>query len=128
MYQSAKAAFLSLNPFWHDAARSLGASPLRVFCTITLPLAWPGLVAGAVLAFARALGEFGATILVAGNISGKTTTMPTAIYMAAEGGDMQTAGFYSLLLGVVNFAFLIALNMWARQRMETLAPSATSRH
>jgi molybdate transport system permease protein len=116
MYQSAKAAFLSLNPAWHDAARSLGASWARVFWTVSLPLAWPGLAAGAVLTFARALGEFGATIMVAGNISGRTTTMPTAIYMAAEGGDLQLAGFYAALLGVMNLGFLIALSVWTRRQ------------
>ncbi len=116
MYQSAKAAFLSLNPFWQDAARSLGASPMRVFWTITLPLAWPGLAAGAVLTLARALGEFGATIMVAGNISGRTTTMPLAIYTAAEGGDLRIAGIYSALLGALNLVFLIALNHWTRRQ------------
>lgn len=116
MYQSAKAAFLSLNPLWQDVARSLGASPVRVFWTITLPLSWPGLAAGAVLTLARSLGEFGATIMVAGNISGRTTTIPLAIYMAAEGGDLQVAGIYSALLGVVNLIFLVALNHWTRRQ------------
>lgn len=116
MYQSAKAAFLSLDPLWHDAARSLGAPWSRVFWTVSLPLSWPGLAAGAVLTFARALGEFGATIMVAGNISGRTTTMPTAIYMATEGGDLQLAGFYSGLLGLMNLGFLVALSVWTRRQ------------
>jgi len=67
-YQSAKAAFVSVDPLLLDVARSLGAAPARVFWTVTVPLSWPGLAAGAVLSFARALGEFGATIMVAGNI------------------------------------------------------------
>lgn len=116
MYQSAKAAFLSLDPFWQDAARSLGASSWRVFWTITLPLAWPGLAAGAILTLARALGEFGATIMVAGNIKGQTTTMPLAIYMAAEGGDLQVAAIYSALLGALNLVFLVALNHWTQRQ------------
>ena len=70
MYQSAKAAFRGIDTQLEDAARTLGASEGRVFLTITLPLAWHGLAAGVVLSFARALGEFGATIMVAGNIPG----------------------------------------------------------
>ena len=116
MYQSAKASFLSLDPQLQDAARSLGASVPRVFFTVTVPLSWPGLGAGAVLSFARALGEFGATIMVAGNISGQTTTMPTAIYMAAEGGDFKLAGFYSALLAIFNLLFIIGLSAWTRRR------------
>ena len=116
MYQCAKAAFLSLDPHLQDAARSLGASAFRVFWTVTVPLSWPGLVAGAVLSFARAIGEFGATIMVAGNIAGRTTTMPTAIYTAAEGGDLRLAGIYSILLVVFNLLFIIGLSAWTRQR------------
>lgn len=116
MYQSAKAAFLVLDSQLQDAARALGASPLRVLWTIVLPLSWPGLIAGAVLSFARALGEFGATIMVAGNIAGQTTTMPTAIYMAAEAGDLKLAGLYSLALGVFNLCFILGLNIWLRRR------------
>jgi molybdate transport system permease protein len=116
VYQSAKAAFQNVDPLLEGVARALGASPLRVFFSITAPLAAPGLAAGAVLAFARALGEFGATIMVAGNIEGRTTTMPTAIYMAAEGGDLQLAGKYSILLGVANLLFVLAIGLWSRQK------------
>jgi len=84
MYQSAKAAFKSVDENFEKAARTLGASELRIFLTVTLPLAWPGIVAGLVLSFARALGEFGATLMVAGNIPGRTQTIPTAIYFAVE--------------------------------------------
>ena len=110
MYQSAKAAFLAQDPALRDAARSLGAPPARVFWTVTIPLARPGLLAGAVLAFARALGEFGATVMVAGNIPGVTTTMTTAIYLAAGNGDLRVAGIYAALLAAVNFAFIAGLN------------------
>jgi molybdate transport system permease protein len=116
MYQSAKAAFVTIDPLLQDAAHSLGATPRRVFFTITVPLSWPGLLAGAVLSFARALGEFGATIMVAGNIAGRTTTMPTAIYSAAEDGDFRVAAIYSALLAVLNLSFIISLNMWMRRR------------
>ena len=87
MYQSSKAAFQSIDQRLEDAARTLNASELKVFFTITLPLAWHGLTAGLVLSFARAMGEFGATAMVAGNIPGKTQTIPVAIYFASEGND-----------------------------------------
>ncbi len=114
-YQSAKAAFVSVDPLLLDVARSLGAAPARVFWTVTVPLSWPGLAAGAVLSFARALGEFGATIMVAGNIAGRTMTVPSAIYMAAEDGDLRLAGLYSALLAVLNLGFILGLGLWSRR-------------
>jgi molybdate transport system permease protein len=106
VFQSARATFGALDGELEDAARALGASPPRAFWTIALPLAWPGLMAGAILAFARALGEFGATVMVAGNVEGKTLTAPVAIYFAAEAGDLSRAGIYSLLLGALNLVFM----------------------
>jgi molybdate transport system permease protein len=73
-------------------------------------------VAGIVLAFARALGEFGATAMVAGNIPGRTTTVPLAIYFLAEAGDLQTAGIYSLIISALCMALIVALNVWSRRR------------
>jgi molybdate transport system permease protein len=116
MYQSARAAFLAIDRGLEDAARTLGAREIRVFLTVTLPLAWPGLVAGIVLAFARALGEFGATAMVAGNIPGRTTTVPLAIYFLAEAGDLRTAGLYSLIISAACMALIVALNVWTRRR------------
>ncbi len=116
MYQSARAAFLAIDRGLEDAARTLGAREVRVFLTVTLPLAWPGLVAGIVLAFARALGEFGATAMVAGNIPGRTTTVPLAIYFLAEAGDLRTAGLYSLIISAACMALIVALNVWTRRR------------
>jgi molybdate transport system permease protein len=116
MYQSARAAFLAIDRGLEDAARTLGAHEIRVFFTITLPLAWPGLVAGIVLAFARALGEFGATAMVAGNIPGRTTTVPLAIYFLAEAGDLRTAGVYSLIISALCMTLIVALNVWTRRR------------
>jgi molybdate transport system permease protein len=106
IFQSARAAFVAVDGHLEDAARSLGAPPSRTFWTITLPLAAPGLVAGAILAFARALGEFGATVMVAGNVGGKTLTAPVAIYNAAENGDFRRAAFYAIALAVLNLLFL----------------------
>jgi molybdate transport system permease protein len=114
-FTSARAAFQNLDAHCLEAARCLGASGARVFWTVVLPLSWPGLVAGGVLAFARGLGEFGATIMVAGNIAGQTTTAPVAIYMAVEGGEWTTAKNYVLLLAALNFLFLIFLNLWTRR-------------
>lgn len=112
-YTSAKAAFSRIDPHLKEAAQCLGARGSRVFWTVELPLAWPGLAAGAILAFARALGEFGATIMVAGNIAGHTTTAPVAIYMAVEGGEFDVARNYVVVMAVMNFAFLVFLNLWS---------------
>lgn len=83
----ARAAIAEVNPALEQMARTLGAGEWRVFFTITLPLARRGIVAGVLLAFARALGEFGATIMVAGNIPGRTTTLPVAIYSLVQNGE-----------------------------------------
>lgn len=115
-YQSARAAFNSIDRNLEDVAHSLGASSNRVFWTVTAPLAWPGLAGGAVLAFARALGEFGATVMVAGNLPGKTLTAPVAIYFAAEDGNLRLAGYYALALGGLNLLFMALLNGYLRRR------------
>lgn len=91
MYQSAKAGFGSVNPEIEDAARIDGGTEWKIFWKITIPLAGKSLLAGAILTFARALGEFGATLMFAGNIPGKTQTMPIAIYMAFESGKTELA-------------------------------------
>lgn len=116
MYQSVKAAFQSIDPKLEDAARTLGASEWRVFLSVTLPLAWPGVVAGVVLSFARALGEFGATIMVAGNIPGKTQTLPLAIYFAAESNDMTLAGLYVLIISLLTFSLILWVNLWTKKK------------
>lgn len=118
MYQSTKAAFASVDTGLEDAARTLGASEWRVFWTVTVPLAWSGLVAGLVLSFARALGEFGATIMVAGNIPGKTQTLPLAIYFAAESNDLTQAGIYVLIISLITFSMIFWVNRWSRQKSQ----------
>ncbi len=112
MYQSTKAAFESVDKTLEDAARTLGASEWRVFWTVTMPLSWPGLVSGLVLSFARTLGEFGATIMIAGNIPGKTQTIPLAIYFATESNDLVTAGMYVIIISVITFSIIFGLNHW----------------
>jgi len=103
-----EAAFRQLDTRFEDAARTLGASRWYVFRRVTLPAIRPGLVAGAVLAWARALGEFGATITFAGNFPGRTQTMPLAIYLANE-TNPDEAIVLSLVLVAVSFAVLVAL-------------------
>jgi molybdate transport system permease protein len=112
---SAEAAFRAIDTRLEDAARTLGASPWRVLRTVTIPLARPGLVAGAVLCWARALGEFGATITFAGNFPGRTQTLPLFVYVQLEGGDRDAAIVLSLVLLVVSLVVLVALrDRWFR--------------
>jgi molybdate transport system permease protein len=115
LVRAARVAFEGVNPRLEQIARTLGASDLRVFFTITMPLAARGLVAGTVLAFARALGEFGATILVAGNIPGRTSTLSLAIYGHVQLG--QDAEAYRLLLVSVSIAFAaVWISEWCFRR------------
>jgi molybdate transport system permease protein len=90
----------------------MGASEWRVFREIALPLAWPGLLAGTTLAFARAFGEFGATLMLAGDIPGRTATIPIAIYFAVEADDVPRAVAWSSVDVAVSFALLAALYCW----------------
>jgi molybdate transport system permease protein len=105
---AATLAFSRLNQDLLAAARSLGASPPRLFFRVALPLAKPALIGGAAMSWARALGEFGATLMFAGNMTGKTQTLPLAIYTALE-IDLRTAQALSLLLVVFAFALLLVL-------------------
>jgi molybdate ABC transporter permease protein len=116
MYRTTIGAFEQVNPMLLDAARTLGASEWTVFRRVLVPLAAPGLVAGTVLAFARAMGEFGATLMLAGNIPGRTQTMPMAIFSAAEGGDMRVAGVWAALIVVLSMAIIRLLHYEAKTR------------
>ena len=116
MYQSAKAAFKSVDVNFEKAARTLGASEVRLFLTITLPLAWPGILAGVVLSFARALGEFGATLMIAGNIPGQTSTIPLAIFFAVDAGDNATAQTLVAIVTIFSFAVIFWVNRWAKRQ------------
>jgi molybdate transport system permease protein len=106
LVRASRIAFEEVNPRYEQLARTLGASELRVFFTITLPLAARGVISGALLAFARAVGEFGATILVAGNIPGRTTTLSVAIYSNVQLGHDDEA--FRLLAVAVLIAFAAA--------------------
>ncbi|MDR2295705.1 MAG: molybdate ABC transporter permease subunit [Clostridiales Family XIII bacterium] len=116
MYQNVKAAFLSEDPIYEQAAMTLGSGEWRIFRTVTFPLARPGVVSGVVLAFARALGEFGATLMIAGNIPGRTQTVPTAIYFAVESGKTETANALVLIMTVFSFALILGLNAWLKKK------------
>lgn len=113
MYLTARAALEQVDSRLLEAARTLGASEWRAFREIALPLAWPGVLAGTILAFARALGEFGATLMLAGNIPGKTATIPIAIYFAVESDDLQRAVAWCLVDVAISFALLGGLYYWA---------------
>ncbi|NDY42491.1 molybdate ABC transporter permease subunit [Dissulfurirhabdus thermomarina] len=106
LFHTAVAAIAAVDPRLEQAAFTLGHSRWRTFWRVTLPLARRGLLAGVVLAFARAMGEFGATLMVAGNIPGRTTTMPVAIYNAFISGRMATAGTLVLIHTGVALFFL----------------------
>lgn len=112
MYKTALGAFRQIDTNLLASARTLGASELRIFWRILLPLARPGLIAGILLAFARALGEFGATLMLAGSIPGRTQTLPIAIFFAAESGDMAEALLWvSVMLGL-SLSIVVAVNYW----------------
>lgn len=115
MYQSAVAAFTGIDRRLEDAARTLGASEWRLFWTVSFPLAWPGLLAGFVLSFARGLGEFGATLMLAGYIPGKTDTLPVAIYFAVEAGQMDKALFWVIIIVSLGMGTTFWLNWWSRR-------------
>ena len=116
MYRTARGAFEQLDPNIVNAARTLGVSEWRIFWHILLPNARAGILAGLVLSFTRALGEFGATIMVAGNIPGVTQTMSTAIYAAVQANDYDLAGQWAMVIAVISLVFVVLLNCWiARQ-------------
>jgi molybdate transport system permease protein len=116
MYLTVRAALEQVDPHLLQAARTLGASEWRVFREIALPLAWPGILAGTILSFARALGEFGATLMVAGNIPGKTETIPIAIYFAVEADEVRRALAWCGVDVAISLVLLAGLYAWTRNR------------
>jgi molybdate transport system permease protein len=116
MYKSARSAFEGVDENLKDAAKTLGAGNWKIFFTITLPLSFPGLVSGFILAFARALGEFGATIMVAGDIPGKTNTIPIQIFFATENGDLNGAAVYVLTICIINLFLIFLSNKWSKNK------------
>ncbi|WP_073018916.1 molybdate ABC transporter permease subunit [Clostridium intestinale] len=121
MYRTARGAFEQIDSNVSNAARTLGASEWTIFWKVTVPLAWPGIAAGTILSFTRALGEFGATLMIAGNIPGKTQTIPVAIFFAAEGGEMDKALMWVLLIVGISFTVIILMNYWSEYQGKYLS-------
>lgn len=113
MYRTALGAFEQVDPELIYAARTLGISERRIFWSIMVPVSRPGIIAGVILSFARALGEFGATIMIAGNIPGRTQTMSTAIYTAVQGGNRELAFKWAIIIVGISLIMMILLNTWS---------------
>ncbi|MBU5676771.1 molybdate ABC transporter permease subunit [Alkaliphilus sp. MSJ-5] len=116
MIQSVKSAFGNLDPIYEKSAATLGSNKFKVFFTIILPLSWTGIVSGLVMSFARALGEFGATLMIAGNIPGKTQTIPIAIYSAVETGNKEMANRLVIIMTLFSFLVIWLLNQWLKRK------------
>lgn len=116
MYRSARGAFEQVDPDVLSAGRTIGMSEWKIFWKAQLPIAWPGVISGAVLAFARGLGEFGATAMIAGNIKGKTRTLPLAVYSAVASGNMKEAGKYVAVLVCISFIVVICMNYFSMEK------------
>ena len=116
MYRSARGALEQSDVNLVYAARTLGLSECTIFWKISVPLAWPGIAAGTILSFARALGEFGATLMLAGNIPGRTQTIPMAIYSYVASGDMQSAVYWVLIIVAISFAMIFLMNYWSAKQ------------
>lgn len=119
VFKAARAAFETVDPQFEDAARTLGIGEWAIFFRVTLPLAWRGILAGLLLAFARALGEFGATLMVAGSIVGKTQTLSIAVYEAVQAGQDATANFLVVVTSVVCLAVLLVAGRLVPGRVAT---------
>jgi molybdate transport system permease protein len=115
MYRSARGAFEQVDVELLQAARTLGMSEWSIFRKVLLPNALPGIISGGVLAFARGLGEFGATAMIAGNIAGKTRTLPLAVYSSVVSGEMEEAGYYVAIVVAICLVMVVGLNWYLYQ-------------
>ena len=116
MYRNARAAFEQVDENVIYAAQTLGLSERTIFWKIRIPMAKPGILSGTVLAFARAIGEYGATSMLAGNIAGRTSTISQQIAMVLQNGDFALAGFWCLVIFVISFVCLVALNLFGEKK------------
>jgi molybdate transport system permease protein len=116
VFKAARAAFEEVDRKLENAARVLGVSNIEVFIRVTLPLAWRGILAGTMLAFARAMGEFGATLMIAGNLPGKTQTLSLAVYDAVQSGHDELANLLVIITSVVCIAVLVAAGTMLKGR------------
>ena len=115
MYRSARGAFEQVDRNMVDAARTLGMPEGRIFWRVVMPMALPGVASGGVLSFARGLGEFGATAMIAGNFAGKTRTLPRAVYSAVAAGNMESAYGYVAIIVAISFIVVVAMNYFTMQ-------------
>lgn len=120
MYRSARGAFEQVDQNLIMAARTLRMSERKIFWRIIMPLAMPGVVSGGILAFARGLGEFGATAMIAGNIENKTRTLPLAIYSEVAAGNMKTASYYVIIVLLISFTVVVLTNYFSMKERKYL--------
>lgn len=122
MYRNARAAFEQIDINLIYAGRTLGMSETKIFWKIILPTAGPGIASGTILTFARALGEYGATSMLAGNISGKTATISQKIAMVIQDGDYKTAGLWTGIVAVIAFTIILLMNLTSGKQMKHIKP------
>ncbi|NCR07054.1 MAG: molybdate ABC transporter permease subunit [Microcystis aeruginosa LG13-11] len=127
MYKTTLGAFEQVDANLLQVARTLGATERKIFWRVLLPLSFPGVLAGLTLAFARALGEFGATLMLAGNIPGQTQTIPMAIFFAVEAGAMTEAWIWVFIIILISLSGIIAVNLWQSQRKQQLGRPGESK-
>ena len=120
MYRNARAAFEQLDINLIYAGRTLGMSDVSIFWKIVVPNAGPGIISGTILTFARALGEYGATSMLAGNIPGKTSTISQKIAMVIQDGDYMTAGFWVIIIMLIAFGIIVAMNVVAGKNLKNI--------
>ena len=120
MYRNARAAFEQIDVNLIHAARTLGMPEYKIFWKVAVPSAGPGLVAGTILTFARALGEYGATSMLAGNIPGKTGTISQRIAMVIQDGDYMTAGIWVVIIMLVAFVLIFLMNLVTGRNMKNI--------
>ncbi|MDO4532693.1 MAG: molybdate ABC transporter permease subunit [Coriobacteriia bacterium] len=124
MYRTARGAFESIDTNMLDAARTLGWKESRIFRTLMMPLTWPSIAAGTVLAFARSMGEFGATLFFAGNYAGVTQTIPIAIYFDWMAGDKDAAIFWVGVVILISFLVILFVNTYSARTQKWKKPAA----
>lgn len=120
MYRNARAAFEQIDVNLIYAARTLGMSEWKIFWKVVIPTAGPGVAAGTILTFARAMGEYGATSMLAGNIPGKTGTIAQKIAMVIQDGDYMTAGVWVIIVLIIAFIIVLAMNLFIGKRMKNV--------
>lgn len=116
LYRTLRAAFEGVDPELVDMAKISGCNEIGVFFRVYIPLCWREIAAGIIIAFARAIGEFGATIMIAGNIPGRTRTMSIAVYTAMQSGDREEAYRWVIVILLLSFSVLLLMNFWSARR------------